>query len=97
MSVNNNSNRPWKNESYHVTFEEADAIRNKLLRIWNNSPAHEGMQVKVKYLSSKSKFVVKTRLHPDFQPKKEKKKSGKSSKRNKKDSSRAKLDASTSV
>ena len=96
MSVNNNSNRPWNNESLHTTFEEADAIRSKLLRIWNSNPIHEGMEVKVKYLSSKSKFVVKTRLHPDFQPKKEQK-NGKSSKRNKKNSNRTKLDASTSV
>lgn len=86
MSVNNNSNKPWKNESYHTTFEEADAIRSKLLRIWKAESLHEGMQAKVKYLSSKNKFVVKTRLHPDFQPNKEQKKNGKSRKRNKKDS-----------
>ena len=36
-------------------------------------------------MSSKNKFVVKTRLHPDFEEKKEKKR-GKNRKRNKKDS-----------
>jgi hypothetical protein len=44
------------------------------------------MQVKIKYMSSKNKFVVKTRLHPDFEEKKESKKRGKNRKRNKKDS-----------
>ena len=83
MSVNN---KPWKNESFHTSFEEADSIRNKLLRIWKSDPKHEGMQVKIKYMSSKYKFAVKTRLHPDFEEKKEKKKRGKNRKRNKKDS-----------
>ena len=82
MSVNN---KLWKNESFHISFEEADSIRNKLLRIWENDIKHEGMQVKIKYMSSKNKFVVKTRLHPDFEEKKEKKR-GKNRKRNKKDS-----------
>ena len=83
MNVNN---KPWKNESFHSTFEEADSIRNKLLRIWETDKKHEGMQVKIKYMSSKNKFAVKTRLHPDFEEKKEKKKRGKNRKRNKKDS-----------
>ena len=82
MSVNN---KLWKNESFHTSFEEADSIRNKLLRIWEGDSKHKGMQVKIKYMSSKNKFVVKTRLHPDFEEKKEKKR-GKNRKRNKKDS-----------
>ena len=60
--------RPWKNESYHASFEEADAMRNKLLRIWEADDTHKGMQVKVRFMSSRSSFVVKTRLHPDFTP-----------------------------
>jgi len=83
LSVNN---KLWKNESFHTSFEEADSIRFKLLRIWESDPKHEGMQIKIKYMSSKNKFVVKTRLHPDFEEKKEKKKRGKNRKRNKKDS-----------
>ena len=90
-------NKPWKNKSYHVTFEEANLIREKLLNIWKEDPKHEGMQVKVKWMSSKNKFVVKTRLHPDFEKKKEEKKSGKSRKRNKKNPDTRMFDASSSV
>ena len=94
MSVNN---KPWKNESFHSTFEEADSIRSKLLRIWDNNHKHEGMQVKVKWMQSKNKFVVKTRLHPDYEPKKEEKKRGKSRKRNKKNSNGGMFDPTTSI
>jgi len=90
---------PWKNESTHPTFEEADSIRQKLLRIWSKDPKHEGMQVKVKFMPSKHKFVVKTRLHPDFVEKKEKnnKKDGKNRKRNKKNTGGGKFDPSAVV
>ncbi len=94
MSVNN---KPWKNESLHNTFEEANSIRNKLIKIWETDEKHKGMQVKIKHLSSKNKFVVKTRLHPDFETKKETKKHGKNSKRNKKHSEGRKFDASAVV
>jgi len=97
LSVNNIPNKPWKNESFHSSFEEADSVRNKLLRIWKTDIKHEGMQVKVRWMSSKNKFVVKTRLHPDFEPKKEEKKSGKSRKRNKKDSSGRMFDPTASI
>jgi hypothetical protein len=90
-------NKPWKNKSYHVTFEEANLIREKLLNIWKEDPKHEGMQVKVKWMSSKNKFVVKTRLHPDYEPKKEEKKSGKGRKRNKKNSSGGMFDSTASI
>ncbi len=93
MSVN----KPWKIESTHATFEEADYIRGKLLRIWKENPIYEGMQVKVRWMSSKNKFVVKIRLHPDFEPKKEEKKSGKSRKKNKKNSGGRKFDPTTSI
>mgnify|MGYP003655722863 CR=1 FL=1 len=98
MSVNNIFNKPWKNESFHITFEEADSIRSKLLRTWKSDPKHEGMQVKIKFMPSKDKFVVKTRLHPDFEiKKKEKKKSGKNRKRNKKDSGGGMFDSTASI
>tara|TARA_R100001594_G_scaffold148761_1_gene204732 strand:+ start:306 stop:605 length:300 start_codon:yes stop_codon:yes gene_type:complete len=86
-------NKPWKYESLHSTFESADSVRNKLLRIWENDDKHKGMQVKVHFLSSKNQFVVKTRLHPDFEPvKKEKKKNVKRSKKNKRNNVDGKFD-----
>lgn len=94
MSVNS---KPWNNESFHNTFEEADSIRNKLLEVWSGNPKHEGMQVKVKFMSSKNGFAVKTRLHPDFEPKKEKKKSGKGKQRNKKDTKKRESDTPPTV
>ena len=92
-----NVNKPWNNESWHVSFEEADAIRSKLLRIWKQDPKYEGMQAKVRWMPSKNKFVVKTRVHPDFELKKEEKKSGKSRKRNKKDSGGGMFDSTASI
>ena len=94
MNVNN---KPWKNESFHASFKEADSTRNKLIRIWDNDSKYEGMQVKVKWMASKNKFVVKTRLHPDFEPKKEEKKRGKSRKRNKKNSNGGMFDPTASI
>jgi hypothetical protein len=89
--------KSWNIESTHSTFEEADYIRGKLLRIWANDIKHEGMQVKIRWLPSKNKFVVKTRLHPDFKPKKEEKKRGKNRKRNKKNSGRGMFDPTSSI
>ena len=96
MSVNNDFNKPWKNESFHASFKEADSTRNKLIRIWDNDSKYEGMQVKVKWMSSKNKFVVKTRLNPDFEIKEEKK-SGKNRKRNKKNSNEGMFDPTASI
>ena len=80
--------KPWNKSSSHDSYEFADAVRNKLLEYWSTDPVkHVGMQVKVKRMSG-GKFVIKTRLHPDFEPvKKEKKTRGKSRRRNKKNSS----------
>ena len=99
MSVNS---KPWNNESFHNTFEEADSIRNKLLEVWSGNPKHEGMQVKVKFMSSKNGFAVKTRLHPDFEePKpvnnKKEKKRGKDSRRNREAAAKRELNAATTV
>lgn len=82
----------WKKESFHKTFEAADAIRHKLLRIWKKDDSHEGMQVKIHYLPSRNQFVVKTRLHPDFEPVKEKKKNVKRNKKNKRNNVDGKFD-----
>ena len=93
------NNKPWKNESYHDTFESADAIRHKLIRIWKTDPKHEGMQVKVKWLESKNKFAVKTRMDPNLikEVPKEEKKNGKSRKRNKKDTGGRMFDPTASI
>ena len=98
MSEEIKSGKPWKNDSFHNTFEEANNVREKLLAIWNDSDSHKGMQVKVKRMPSRDQFVVKVRLHPDFEPTKEKpKKNGKNRKRNKKDTGGGKFDSSASV
>ena len=86
----------WKKDSYHHTFESADAIRNKLLRIWKEDLKHAGMQVKVHFLPSRNQFVVKTRLHPDFEPAKEKKKNVKRNKKNKRNDVDGKFDTQRS-
>jgi hypothetical protein len=88
--------KSWKNESYHASYAAADEKRHKLINIWKSSEQHSGMQVKVKFLPSRDQFVVKTRLHPDFEVKKEKKR-GKSRRRNKKNSNDGKFDASASI
>ena len=90
---------PWKNESTHCTFEKADSIRQKLLRIWRNDPKHEGMQVKIKKMRSPERFVVKVRQDPNCQEDKKTKgkKNGKSRKRNKKNSSGGMFDSTASI
>lgn len=93
------NNKPWKNESYHDTFEAANAIRENLLYIWTNNPIYEGMQVKIKWMASKNKFAVKTRMDPSLVkevPIKEKK-NGKSRKRNKKNTGGRMFDPTASV
>ena len=89
--------KPWKNIARFSAFEDADNKRSELLKQWEANKV-QGMQVKVRRTNSPPGFVVKTRLHPDFELKQEtKKKNGKNSKRNKKNSNRGKFDASASV
>ncbi len=98
MSEEIKSGKPWKNDSFHKTFEEADQVRDKLLSVWKDNDSHKGMQVKIKRMPSRDQFIVKVRLHPDFEPVKEKsKKNGKNRKRNKKDTGGGKFDSSASV
>ena len=94
--MDNVTGRPWKNIARFSVFEDADNKRSELIKIWETNNT-QGMQVKVRRNNSPPGFVVKTRVHPDFEPKQEKKKSGKSTKRNKKNSDRGKFDASSSV
>ena len=91
--------KPWKNESFHDSFELADQKREKLLKIWKSSEQHKGMQIKVRWLPSREQFVVKTRLDPNLEVdmKEENKKRGKSRKRNKKNTDGRMFDATTIV
>lgn len=69
--------KPWNVAAVFETFQEADQFRTEKLSIWEKNKK-EGMQVKVRRRRSDEKFVVKIRLHPDFEPKtKKEKKSGK--------------------
>jgi len=79
--------RPWDKKGMYDTFEEADEIRHLYLDV------SEETQAKV-HRTADGKFLVKTRTHPDFEPKKEKKKNGKNSRRNKKNPGRRMFDAS---
>ena len=83
------SGKPWDKKGLYDTFEEADEVRQLYLDV------SEEVQAKVRR-TAEGKFLVKTRINPDFEPKKEKKKSGKNSRRNKKDSGRRMYDASAS-
>ena len=81
------SGKAWDKKGIYDTFEEADEVRNLFI------DSAEEVQSKVRR-TSEGKFLVKTRIHPDFEPKKEKKKSGKNRRRNKKDSDQRMYDAS---
>ena len=81
------SGKPWENKGLYDTFDEANEVRELYL------DASEEVQAKVRRTAA-GKFLIKTRTHPDFEPKKEKKKSGKNRRRNKKDSDRRMFDAS---
>ena len=63
--------KPWNVVSRFNSFVEADAERTKLKSLWE-SENKEGMEVKVKKTPS-GVFTVRTRLHPDFEVKSNKK------------------------
>ncbi len=90
--------KPWKNEAYFETYTEASIKRDNMLAAWLGKEECKGRQVKVKRLSDR--YVVKTRLHPDFDPKptkKKEKKRGKNSRRNRKAAEARKYDASADL
>ena len=68
--------KPWNTDSTHETFNEALLRQGELSSQWVEDKV-EGMQVKIKRRASSGKFVVKTRLHPYYEPKKPKKKTRK--------------------
>ena len=79
--------KPWDRKGIYDTFEEADEVRHLYI------DASEDTQAKVRR-TAEGKFLVKTRVHPDFEPKKEKKKSGKNRRRDKKNTGGRMYDAS---
>ena len=81
--------KPWDKKGLYDTFEEADEVRNLFVE------SSEEVQAKVRR-TAEGKFLVKTRTHPDFEPKKEKK-SGKNSRRNNKNTDRRMYDASADL
>jgi len=76
--VKQKQGKPWTNVATFDEYTKALSLKTKLLE---EKPDY---QAKIKLLSSG--FVVKSRLHPDLQPKKEIKKNGKNSKSRKRDS-----------
>ena len=86
--------KPWHIKALYSSYKEADEARNSLLELFKD-PQHTGMQVKI-HRRSGDKFALKTRLHPDFEVKKEKKR-GKSKRRNKKAAAGRKSDTSPAV
>mgnify|MGYP003650563976 CR=1 FL=1 len=84
------SGKSWDKKGLYDSFEEADEVRQLFLA------ASAEMQAKVRR-TAEGKFLVKTRIHPGFEPKKEKKKSGKNSRRNNKNPNRRMYDASADL
>jgi hypothetical protein len=86
--------KPWDIKASYNSYKEADEARNRLLEIFKD-PQHKGMQVKINRRAG-DRFVLKTRLHPDFEEKKEKGR-GKNKRRNKKTAARRKPDTSSAI
>ena len=74
--------KPWDIVARFISFAEADRKRNELVALWE-AAEQLGMHAKVKRTSA-GVFMVKARLHPDFEPKTTKKKKSRGKKRNKK-------------
>ena len=84
--------KPWETVGRFLSFEEAEDKRNQLLQTWERDNIR-GMQAKIRRTNSPIGFVVKARLHPDFEPKKEvKKKNAKSRKNSKKNTKQPKFE-----
>jgi hypothetical protein len=74
----------WDVAGSYNEYSEADAERENLKAGWLKNNI-EGMQVKIKRQNSTGKFLIKTRLHPDFEPKSGKKKKIRKRNKNKND------------
>jgi len=82
VTKDNKQGKPWDIVARFISFVEADKKRNELIASWETTEL-SGMQAKIKRTSDGT-FMVKTRLHPDFEPKVTKKKKSRGKKRNKK-------------
>ena len=88
--------KPWETVGRFLSFEEAEDKRNQLSPTWERDNIR-GMQAKIRRTKSPAGFVVKLRLHPDFEPKKvEKKKNAKSRKNSKKNTKQPKFEINSS-
>jgi hypothetical protein len=95
------NSRPWNDTAFFESFEEAEIKRQEMISLWSSDEEkYQGMQVKIRRRAN-GKFLVKIRLHPDFdivsKPKKKVKKRGKNSRRNRANSERRMFDASAVV
>lgn len=64
--------KPWDILGFFNSYEEASAAREEIEDGWKSNNT-EGMQSKIKLRNSDNRFVVKIRLHPDFDQKPNKK------------------------
>ena len=75
----NKQGKPWDIIARFTSYDEANKKRNELITSWEVTE-QPGMQAKVKR-TSEDLYVVKTRMHPDFEPKNSKKKKQKGTKK----------------
>jgi|TARA_R100001129_G_scaffold132139_1_gene93672 hypothetical protein len=64
--------KPWDILGYYETYEEASTARTEIVASWE-AEKKEGMESKIKLRRQPRRFVVKIRLHPDFDQKPSKK------------------------
>ena len=64
--------KPWDILGYFDSYDKAALAREEIVSKWK-SEGKEGMESKIKLRRSSRRFVVKTRLHPDFDQKPSKK------------------------
>jgi len=91
--------KSWDKFGFFSSFEEADSKRKEMLSLWaSDEESYQGMQIKIRRRSD-GQYLIKTRLSPDFEPKRLKKvkKRGKNSRRNRANSERRMFDASAVV
>lgn len=65
--------KTWDILGFFNSYEEANIARKAVEEKWKSNNI-EGMQSKIKLRNSDNRFVVKIRLHPDFDQKPEKSK-----------------------
>tara|TARA_R110000851_G_scaffold329628_1_gene501688 strand:- start:4259 stop:4528 length:270 start_codon:yes stop_codon:yes gene_type:complete len=76
--------KPWDILGYFNSYVDACSAREEIVAKWKIDNK-EGMESKIKLRRSPRRFVVKTRLHPDFDQKPNKKSKKKTVSKNKKE------------